>query len=181
MRIKRIRPQFTIETTVPVDTILEVLGKELNRPNARFTGTIANNYAIINIPEQESHFWSPRLTLDFSQNDNVTRIVGLFGPRPVVWMLFMGFYIAAIFLMFVGIMWGGAQWSLGMSPTGLWFAAIGAVIFIAAYIAALIGQKLSEAQMHDLQTFLETVVKPRIVETTQTTHVANPEETPTPS
>ena len=166
MQFKRIRPQFIIETRVPIATILEVLKNQLNSPDTQFTGTIANNYAIINIPESESHFWSPRLTLDFSEKDNITRIVGLFGPRPVVWMLFMGFYIAAIFLMFVGLMWGGAQWSLGMSPTGFWFTAIGAVIFLIAYSAALIGQKLSEEQMQALQMFVETVVKPHIIKQT---------------
>ena len=159
MHIRKIRPRFKIETPVSITAIKERLQNKLNDPRVPFTGTIASNYVIINIPEEQSHFWSPRLTLDCEENGNKTIIKGMFGPRPVVWMMFMGFYLAAMFLMFVGLMWGGAQWSLGMKPTGLIFSAIGAVIFILAYISALFGQKLSEKQMHDLRDFLEDTLR----------------------
>ncbi len=155
MRWRAIRPRFRIETDISIATLKDRLNQALNHPEVPFTGTVAHNYVIINVPEKESHFWSPRLTLDCEEKHNRTIIRGLFGPRPVVWMLFMGFYIAALFLIFVGLMWGGSQWSLGMKPTGLVFSLVGAIIFIAAYISALIGQKLSETQMHQLRDFLE--------------------------
>ncbi|RMF55359.1 MAG: hypothetical protein D6748_15255 [Calditrichaeota bacterium] len=155
MQLKPLRPKFIIETEVSGEEIQENLRQLLNDPGAPCVGTIANHYVILSIPEKDSHFWSPRLTLDFHSEKGKTRIVGLFGPRPMVWTLFAGFYLAAIFLGFVGLMWGGAQWSLGMPAHALWLVAISLVALIIAYTSALIGQKLGEEQMHVLKEFFD--------------------------
>ncbi len=163
MKLKRIRPRFTIETSLSVETIKALITQKLEDPATRFSGTIAQNYIIINVPEEESHFWSPRLTMECTHVNGKTRLTGQFGPGPVVWMLFMGFYIAAIFLMFVGFMWGGAQLSLGMRPTGFYFLGAGIILFILGYLGALMGQRFSTSQMHELQAFLEDIIHHQVL------------------
>ena len=150
----KIRPRFRIDTGQPPEEIIERLRSQLERPQAPCTGTIVNDYVILRIPEKDSHFWSPRLTVDIAREGTHTRVRGLYGPNPVVWMMFAGVYLFAIFLGFVGLMWGGAQWSLGMEPQALWLVGISIVALLSSYGIALVGQKLSAEQMHVLREFL---------------------------
>lgn len=150
----KIRPRLKITTEMSPETILSTLRKHLADPDAPCTGTVANNYVILSIPEKDSHFWSPRLTIEMREENGRTTLSGLFGPRPMVWTLFAGFYLSSIFLAFVGLMWGGAQWSLGMKPYAFWLLAFGVIALIISYGSALIGQKLGKDQMHILHDFL---------------------------
>ncbi len=163
----KIRPSFTIDTPLTIEEILARLKDHLNTPGAFCGGAILNDYVILHIPEDQEHFWSPRLTISLKPAGEHTRIRGLFGPRPTVWTLFATFYLFAVFLGFVGLMWGGAQWSLGMEPQALWLVGASGVALTSAYGIALIGQKLSEEQMHVLRDFLYQAIEEPVAEAPQ--------------
>jgi len=153
----RIRPKFELNTSSSLEEIVNILREKLSNPNALCTGTILNNgYFILRIPDDQSHFWSPRLTIELEkQDDNSTLVRGLFGPHPAVWMLFAGFYLFFIFVGLVGLFYGLAQWSLKMPPSALWGVPISLVLIGISYGIALIGQNLGLEQMHQLRSFLE--------------------------
>ncbi|RMI25492.1 MAG: hypothetical protein D6681_01470 [Calditrichaeota bacterium] len=151
----KIRPRFTLEIDRPVDQVIQELRRLLDRSPTVCQGTVANHYVILRVPDGESHFWSPRLTLDLREEGGKTIITGLFGPQPVVWMMFAGFYLASIFLGFVGLMWGAAQWTLGLEPKALWLLLASLLALGIAYAGAFVGQKLGEEQMHFLKGLVD--------------------------
>lgn len=71
----------------------------------------------LRIPEQDRHFWSPRLTLTLeATEDGRTRIKGIDDPNANVWSLFLcGYLLGGTFGLFSGIC-GSVQWSLKQAP-----------------------------------------------------------------
>ncbi len=116
-------------------------------------------YICLRIPEQDRHFWSPRLTLTLeATEDGRTRIEGIYGPNANVWSLFLyGYLLSGTFGLFSGI-YGSVQWSLKLDPWALWIFGAMLGIALGLYLLAQFGQKLGAQQTFRLHQVYETAM-----------------------
>ena len=101
-----LRPRFVLPSEKSQEKILTNFLKEKNKKEQKFIIKIMDEHIFIDVLQKDAHFWSPQLHLEILEEENVTQIKGLFGPKPQVWTFFM-------FLHFVV----GA----GFLGTGVWF------------------------------------------------------------
>jgi hypothetical protein len=151
----QIRPRFRLIVPYSPSDVLERLRTEIEKPDAKCAGTILTGYAIFRIHDDQQHYWSPRLTIEVSEHEHGTLVRGLFAPRPAVWTMLASFYALTIFVGLVGLIFGLSQWSLGMSPYGLWVVPLSILLLVITYTIALTGQNLGLAQMHLLRSVLD--------------------------
>lgn len=151
----QIRPRFRITVPMASEEILNRLRAYLEKPNSDCSGTILSDFAILRIPEEKQHFWSPRLTVAFEKEADGTLLRGLFGPRPAVWTMFASFYAFTVFAALVGAIYGLSQWQLGMDAWALWIVPTALVLLVIAYAIAYTGQKLGHDEMRMLRKILE--------------------------
>jgi hypothetical protein len=154
------RPRFQIGFAETPREILCRLKESLDRSDSAIEGELFGNHAVLRIPEEATHFWSPQLTIDVEPGlDGDSAVInGLFGPRPAVWTLFMAMYSMWVFSGLFGLIIGLSQWSLGRSPVFLWSIPIAGLLCLVVYGLALYGQRLGYEQMVELRTFLESSV-----------------------
>lgn len=116
-------------------------------------------YICLRIPEQDRHFWSPRLTLTLEPTgDGRTRIEGIYGPNANVWSLFLyGHLLSGTFGLFAGI-YGSVQWSLGQDPWALWIFAAMLGIALGLHLLARFGRRLGARQTLRLHQVYETAM-----------------------
>ncbi|MEP2669453.1 MAG: hypothetical protein ABJH04_10685 [Cyclobacteriaceae bacterium] len=156
----RVRPRFKMETLYTSEQLLHRLKEALNKEDAPCTGQVHSQYATIYIPHKDQHYWSPQLTLTLEETENGSILRGLYGPRPVVWTMFIFFYsLIGVAILFIGVM-GLSYYSLGKPTTLLWLIPILAVVFLTLWLVAYFGQKLGHDQMVILHEFIEKSVTP---------------------
>jgi hypothetical protein len=154
-----LRPRFRTVVPIPMQELTDKLRAELEKENAPFTGKVLSEFVVLRILPKDQHYWSPELTLQLHKENEGTLIRGLFGPHPAVWTMFAAFYIFAIFLSLIALLYGLSQWSLDLEPYGLWLLPIPIVLMIGAYITAFIGQRLGHDQMELLHHFLDRTLE----------------------
>ncbi len=116
-------------------------------------------FMTLRIPEQDRHFWTPRLTLSlYDTEQGGTRIEGVYGPNANVWSIFLYAYLfIGSASVFAGI-FGFCQWMIGISPWGLWLLALLISLSVALYVTAQLGQKLGAWQTFQLHQAYEAVI-----------------------
>ena len=150
----RVRPRFKIESNYSVETLKTKLQDGLRQPHATCTGIVNPGYVTLYIPHQDQHYWSPQLVLTFEETEKGSLVRGLYGPRPVVWTMFVFFYsIIGVAVLFIGVM-GMSYLMLGKSAAILWLEPILILVFLSLYLVAHFGQKMGEKQMIILHEFI---------------------------
>ena len=152
------RPRFEKIVALPPAQVLGQLRKAMDRSDAVCCGTTMPGHAVLRLPDDQQHFWSPRLSLEVEAHPDGAILRGLFGPKPNVWTLFMGMYLAIGFSGTTGLMFGLSQWSLGMSPLLLWSVPAALLVGAAVYGLALYGQRLSREHRYVLRQFVDEAV-----------------------
>jgi hypothetical protein len=156
INFKRIRPRIYTETLLTPEEVNQRIRKQLREECTLCSGESTRGYATICPPEEDQHFWSPQLTITLdTDEDNKTRISGLYGPKPSVWTMFVFFYAAIGFAIMIISMIGLSYWSLGKPATILWLVPILLLIFLSLYLVAYFGQRLGHKQMTNLHRFIE--------------------------
>ena len=148
----------------------EVLDLELEEAQAKIIGEVERGehqcevktfpgFITLRIPEQDRHFWSPRLTLHLDRReDGKTRIEGIYGPNANVWSLFLyGYLITGSLSLFSGIL-GFVQWKLDRPAWGLWIFGLMLAAMVGLYVLAQFGQKLGAAQTFRLHQIYESAM-----------------------
>lgn len=154
-----LRPRFKMELNESNEHLLNAFerrGKEQNR----FTIKRVDNHVFIKIPKEKQHFWSPQLDLEILESANNKAVLhGLFGPKPVVWTLFMflHFMVATLFLG-IGV-WVYSNYLLdkpfALQITGM---AILLITWFVLYFAGRLGKQTGRKEMLELREFmLETL------------------------
>ena len=154
-----VRPRFTQTLDLGVD---EAQARILSGVVAGAGGCEVKKFPgfiCLRIPEQERHFWSPRLNLGIEPTDDgKTRIEGIYGPNANVWSLFLyGYLITGSFALFSGIL-GFVQWSLGNRAWGLWIFAVMSAAVIGLYLLGRFGRKVGEVQTLQLHHVYEAAM-----------------------
>jgi len=148
-----LRPRFQLQHKGPAKAILESFQRADNPP---FIVKTSHFHIFIKFNSQESHFWSPQLQLEITdQEDDNCIIYGLFGPNPTLWTFFMfvHFGVATLFIIF-GV-WAYSNNALG-KEIGLQIGlmALMVVAWIVLYVFGRIGKRKGKPQMHQLHEFM---------------------------
>ncbi len=150
MHIPPMRPTFTLDFPIEPKEAVSRLAQLVDDTDYPIEGRIAGNHLMLVIPPSYRHFWSPWLHLEVTEHDQGSSIRGRFSPNPSVWTGIMLTYIALMTLTFFASMFGVAQWMMDKPPTVLQLIPLFLVIAALLYWASLIGQKIADAQMHEL-------------------------------
>jgi hypothetical protein len=80
-----IRPRFTQTLDLGVVEAQARLARAVEDGAERCEMKVFPSFICLRIPEQDRHFWSPRLNLEFEgTEDGKTRIEGIYGPNANV-------------------------------------------------------------------------------------------------
>ncbi|KAA3612001.1 MAG: hypothetical protein D8M58_19840 [Calditrichaeota bacterium] len=154
-----LRPRFKIETDLSPENVIQKICTSIDGKDAPCEGSVVTNHAVLRMPENEIHFWSPQLNLDVSKKDDGSEIRGLFGPSPGVWTLFMFLYMGFAVIGIFGLFYGLSQMTLDKEPVALWSVPIIIALELSLYFIAQTGKKLGQKQMHELNSILNRVLK----------------------
>ena len=158
----RVRPRFQQVSVSSINEIQEKVRQHLNQPEADCVGRIIPGHIVLTVPEEDLHFWSPRLSLSLEEDEEGTLIRGLYGPAPSIWLMFaFGYGLLSFLIMVIGII-GFSRLSLGLSAPILWVLPflVGGLILL--YIVAQVGQKIGVEQTFTLHHFFEEAIDEKI-------------------
>lgn len=155
----RIRPRFSQVIELAIDEARERIVREVNEGEHHCEVKSFPGFICLRIPEEERHFWSPRLNLSLDPaEDGKTRIEGTYGPNANVWSLFLyGYLLSGSVGLFSGTL-GFAQWMIGMRPWGLWIFSVMLAVGIGLYLFAQFGQKMGAQQTFRLHQIFEAAM-----------------------
>ena len=155
----RLRPSFRQELTLGREEARERIVEQVRRAHANCEVKSFPGFIALRIPQEERHFWSPRLHISLEEDESGrTQARGTFGPNANVWALYLyGYLIVGIVGMFSG-MFGACQLVVGMSAWGIWIFAGTLVIALAMYLASRVGQRLAAPQSEFLEKVYEAAV-----------------------
>jgi hypothetical protein len=155
-----IRPRFKKETPESIHVLLEKLDQLFSDEKGAIDGSIVHHHVSVKIPKESQHFWSPQLSLSFEKVETGTRIRGLYGPSPNVWLMFMFLYFFMGFVAMLVLVVGISRLNLGLTAYILW-----AVPFVLGGIFVLwftgkAGRKLGQEEIFRIHN----LIKPAILE-----------------
>jgi len=143
-----IRPRFRqVVDLDPTTAQDQFVSRFTDDDEGRFEVKSFPGFVSVRLPEEDRHFWSPRLHLSFEEGDSgKTLIRGMYGPNANVWSIFLYGYIIVGFLGLITAILGISQAMIGAYPWGFW--GLGMAILAAAglYLIAQTGQKLGAQQ-----------------------------------
>ncbi len=154
-----IRPRFSQTLDLALEEAQARLARAVEAGAEPCEMKVFPGFICLRIPEQDRHFWSPRLNLEFEgTQDGKTRIEGIYGPNANVWGLFLyGYLLTGTFGLFSGI-FGLAQCLIGKYPWALWIFGAMLAIGIGLYLVAQFGQKLGAQQTFRLHRIYEAAM-----------------------
>ena len=149
-----LKPRFQIDFEMNSEVLLSEIKSHLLHVT-KYRMKIVDNHVIVDVPEKETHFWSPQLSIEIEGlSETTSKIKGLFGPKPQVWTFFMfiHFVIATAFLIFGVIAY--SNWSLNRSSIfPIVMLIVLPIIWVALYLVGTIGKSTGKKQMDDLKIF----------------------------
>lgn len=145
---------------VEPNDVLRRLERVLRDPSASVTGKIFASSAVLTVPPNALHFWSPQLNVSVDPHLPSGSVVhGLFGPRPTIWSLFVALYVGIGFAGSMGVIYGWAEWTLGGSGAALWSGPAALIAAALVYAAGQMGRRLGMEQMHQLKQLLTDTLR----------------------
>ena len=148
------RPTFEILFPIATNTAIDRLCLLLDDADYPVEGRIAGTHLMLVIPPDRRHFWSPWLQIEVHKKNTDTTdsalIHGRFSPNPSVWTGYMLGYISLLTLIFFASMFAIAQWMMDKPPKSLMIIPVLVAIGAVMNWSSLIGQKIANAQMHEL-------------------------------
>lgn len=151
-----LRPRFKMEFSESEQTLISKFSDNLKDGDCKYCSKIVDGHVVIDVPKEESHFWSPQLNIEVEKtNEDITVVKGLFGPKPTVWTLFMFFHFA-VAVAFIGFaVTAYVQWSLKTDySVALWVVIALPVVWVLMYFLGRLGRRKGHKQMDELYKFM---------------------------
>ncbi len=152
-----IRPRFKLLTkSFSGQELLNRVDNAIPNDNT-VIGKVKGTHVFLSIPENDQHFWSPAMEVVIEQDyedEEMTQVRCLIGPKQTVWMMVMFFYISVAVILLFGGMYGLVKWNMGHETNLLWLIPIGIVAELVIFLATKWGQKKGRDQMLHLVSFL---------------------------
>jgi hypothetical protein len=155
------RPRFEIALRRgESDPLLLQVMEQLKAPDCLAQGRVRNQHVELTTCARASHVWSPRLSLHLQcAEDGTELLLGQFSPHPNVWTGFMALYGVFALCGVFGLVIGGSQWALNMSPWGLVAVPVALALIGFTYGASFIGQGLGAEEMYTLRAFVDDALR----------------------
>ena len=153
--IYRVRPRFQVETSEAPGDFLSKIKKGLGTQGATCHGKVYPTYAILSLPFEERHYWSPQLHISVEETEDGSLVRGLYGPRPIVWTMFVFFYAMIGFAALIVSIVGLSHLTLDQPANILWFVPGLVLLFLSLYLVAYFGKRRGHDQMETLHRFVE--------------------------
>lgn len=159
MKSLQMQPTFTLDFSVSRQEALSRIRTALQDRDLVNHAVAAGNCVDYAIAREDQAFWSPHLSVQFSDTELGCQLLGRFSPRPEIWTLFMAIDAAALIATFASLIYAYVQWSLGDEPWAGLVAPAGLLIIGGLHVASLIGQRLSSSQMKLLRKRLDDTLQ----------------------
>ena len=120
------------------------MSNALENTDERIEGVVVGNHVILDVLEEDRHFWSPQLNFRFTIDEDeptITKVKGIIGPRPATWTLFMFIYFLIGTLGFLLSSFGLSKWSLGEYSITIWAFPISLLIMATAFLVGKFGER----------------------------------------
>jgi hypothetical protein len=160
-----LRPRFKLEFEESQDNLLNKFRDNLNNKTCKYCSKIIDGHIVIDVPNEENHFWSPQLNIEVEKiGDKKTIVKGLFGPKPTVWTLFMfiHFGVAVAFIGFA-IMWYVKHLIKEDTTLPMMVTLALPVFWIILYVLGRIGKRTGNKQMTELRNFMWDTLEKEVV------------------
>ena len=97
-----LKPRFKLKFNESVQDILQQFEKELSKSDCVYSSKIVDHHIVIDVPQNEEHFWSPQLHVEVEREGDVTVVKGILGPKLKIWtfFIFLHFAVALAFFIF---------------------------------------------------------------------------------
>jgi len=151
-----LKPRFKVSVKMPQKAVLKDFEASLNSGDCPYCSKIIGHHIVLDVPEKQSHFWSPQLHLEVEKiTDKTALIKALLGPKPQIWTFFMflHFVVAIAFLVFLVIAYSNYTLDKDYS-FALTMDFILPIIWLVFYIGGQLGKKKGYKQMQELHDYL---------------------------
>jgi len=155
-----LKPRFKIKFEASKEEILQQFKVSLGAEECRHKSQMVDHHIVIDVPEEEEHFWSPQLHVEIEEEGDKTIVKGILGPRPKIWTFFMflHFIVAVTFFVFFVIFY--SRWSLDQEFTfSMIMCLVMPVIWVILYFVGQLGKKFGYEQMVGLHNLLINALK----------------------
>jgi len=154
-QLLKMQPTFTIVLPADGDEAMRRIRSAIDTPSLHGLAQSAGRCIDYRIAAEDRRFWSPHLSVQVSDGESGSELLGRFSPRPEIWTMFMGIYCVAAVTAFGAVIYGYVQWAMGQTPWALLGVPIGIGVIVVLHIASVIGQNLSADQMTLLRCRLD--------------------------
>ena len=159
MKSYRLRPRFEQSLDGEVEAVQDLISNFFAKEFSAFEIRRFPGFTCIRIPEEDRHFWSPRLNLSFEgEEDSATRIQGYYGPNANVWGMLLFGYMMLGFVALIAAMFVVTQYVIGGELWAGWILAGSSGGVVLLYIAARTGRIIGERQVLRLHRAYEKAV-----------------------
>lgn len=167
LHIPHIRPHFRLSVPLSSDKVMDRFRQKLNKASEDITGVIVDNHIILDIAQKDVHYWSPQLNFrveEQPQDNQQSLLIGIIGPRPKVWTLFMFIYFAIGIIGFFISSFGIARMMMGEHSLLIWAFPVALLLMLSAYATGKFGERLGSEQVDSLKQFIREAMDNKITE-----------------
>jgi hypothetical protein len=157
----KLRPRIKVELDKSSNEIGELFKSGIENSND-VIGTVAKQFIILKIPQEDRHFWSPQLTITIEDIESHSVVRGLYGPKQTVWAMFAFAYGTLAMLFSIVFLWASIDWQLNDDISLYYYLPVILVLAIITYFIAQFGQKLGAEQMFTLHHFFQDTIKENV-------------------
>ena len=148
------RPRWMLEVSEPPAELVDRIRARLDEPGCPYSGSVGRSHVLLSLGDEERHFWSPTLDIEFDVTESATRLRGKFGPHPEVWTMFVFLWSVLVAMWLGGAMFGAVQWLIGETPTGGFAVVVATAGLGGSCSINLLGQRTGHDQMADMRRFI---------------------------
>lgn len=165
LHLPHIRPHFRLAVPFSKEVVMDNFREKVNRSSGNIIGTIVDNHIILDIAQQDVHYWSPQVNFrveERPQDNQQSLLIGIIGPRPKVWTLFMFIYFAIGIIGFFISSFRVARMMMGEYSLLIWAFPIAVLLMLTAFIVGKFGESLGSEQVDSLKRFISEAVDNQI-------------------
>ncbi len=154
-----LKPRFRKELIESKVVVLKQFEEVFAKKKHKFKTKLIGGHIVVDVPQEEDHFWSPQLMIEIVEEDEKTILKGLFGPKPQVWTMFMFFHFAVGLAFFVFLIMAYTQYSLKQEYQFAMYMCIAMpIIWVIFYVFGQLGKKKGYNQMLEMDAFVRGII-----------------------
>ena len=162
VRIKKLRsrPRFKVYTRASKERLIEVIQKHLKERTKTVGGYANKEFAMVRLRKDKTKYWAPQLQIRWEideDDESITVVRGIIGPRPNVWTLFMFCYGLAGALIITLGSYAIAEYYVKGYSNWIWSIPFAICLALGAYLASKIGQRISKDHLKEIEDFVNEV------------------------